>query len=200
MRKYELKARADSMAETRQRIVEATLQLHQTVGPARTSISAIAARAGVQRHTVYSHFPDERSLFAACGGLFAERRPLPDAARLRDIREPRARLRRALAVTYAFFRANEKQLWPVIRDIPLLPDLVGRRFGPYREAVAEAVLAGRGLQGKRRAAVTALLGIALRFETWRALTVDEGLADAEAVDAMSAAIECIASGSSVGGA
>src|ERR687888_296648 len=65
-RKYELKKRAEQLAETRRRITETTVELHRTVGPAATQISEIARRAGVQRVTVYNHFPDDASLFAAC--------------------------------------------------------------------------------------------------------------------------------------
>jgi AcrR family transcriptional regulator len=77
-RTYTLKRRAERQAETRRRIVEAAVDLHSSIGPARTTVSMIAERAGVQRHTFYAHFPDERSLFLACSGLTLERDPLPD--------------------------------------------------------------------------------------------------------------------------
>ncbi len=77
-RTYTLKRRAERQAQTRRRIVEATVDLHSTLGPARTTISDVAERAGVQRHTVYAHFPTERDLFYACSGLALERDPLPD--------------------------------------------------------------------------------------------------------------------------
>src|ERR1700704_615036 len=102
-RKYELRKRAERQEETRRRIVEAAIELHGTVGPARTSVSAIAARAGVQRHTYYRHFPDERSLGLACSGLYMERNPLPDPAPWRAIRDPEKRLRRCLGDLYAYY-------------------------------------------------------------------------------------------------
>src|SRR6266851_6093020 len=102
-RKYELKQRAQSQAETRQRIVEATVELHDSLGPARTTISAIAERAGVQRLTVYRHFPDDRSLFRACSGHWAARNPKPDPSSWAAVDDPEARLRLALAEIYAFF-------------------------------------------------------------------------------------------------
>ena len=192
MAKYELKARADRMAETRQRIVEATLRLHQTLGPAHTSISAIAAEAGVQRHTVYSHFPDERDIYRACGGLFAERNPLPSPEPLGEITDARARTDRALTDMYRFFRQHEHELGPVFRDMPLLPHLVGKRFGPHRESLVAAVTDGWGLRGPRAKRVRALLDAALRFETWRALVRDSGLDDADAAATMTEAVLCLA--------
>lgn len=192
MATYELKARAERMAVTRQRIIEATLKLHQTLGPAHTSISAIAAEAGVQRHTVYSHFPEERDIYVACGGLFGQRNPLPPVEPWRDIEDPSTRIHRALLDVYGYFRRHERELWPIIRDMPLMPQLVGRRFGPYRESVVVTVTAGWQLRGGRVKKVRALLDAALRFETWRALARDSALSDAEAAATMAEAILCLA--------
>src|SRR5262245_28498389 len=102
-RKYELKKRAERQQQTRLRIADAALALHSEAGPARTPISAIAERAGVQRHTVYSHFPDDRSLYLACSGRFAEREPPPDIDALRAITDPQERLRRGLTELYAYY-------------------------------------------------------------------------------------------------
>src|SRR6187399_920987 len=99
-RTYTLKKRADQQAQTRQRIVEAAVDLHGSVGPAATTISMVAERAGVQRHTLYAHFPDERSLFLACSGLSLERHPLPDAKPWRAIGDRRERLRAGLTAIY----------------------------------------------------------------------------------------------------
>mgnify|MGYP001255537501 CR=1 FL=1 len=192
MGKYELRARAVRMDQTRQRIVEATMQLHQTIGPARTSISAVAEAAGVQRHTVYSHFPDEQALFAACGGLFFERNPYPPTEPWRAIAEPGERVRRALGEMYAYFRVHEREVWPVVRDAPLLPHLVGRRFGASRAAAVAAITGDWGLRGRRAMRVRALLDLALRFETWRSLTGDGALTDAEAARSMVDAVRCAA--------
>jgi len=158
MSKYELRARAVRMDQTRQRIVEATMQLHQTIGPARTSISAVAEAAGVQRHTVYSHFPNEKALFVACSGLFYERNPYPPTDPWRVIADPRERVRRALGDMYAYFRAHEREIWPVVRDAPLLPHLIGRRFVASRAAAVSAISDGWGLRGRRATRVLALLG------------------------------------------
>lgn len=191
MGKYELKARAVRMDQTRQRIVEATMKLHQTVGPARTSISAIADAAGVQRHTVYSHFPDEKDLFAACGGLFYERNPYPAVAPWRAIAEPAKRVERAFVDMYGYFRTHERELGPVVRDAPLMPHLVGRRITMGRTAAIRAITDGWQLRGRRASRVEALLELALRFETWRILT-GAGLDDAEAATTMADAVICSA--------
>src|SRR4249919_339286 len=103
-RKYELKQRAESLGATRDRIVEATVELHESLGPAHTTISAIADRAGVQRLTVYRHFPDERTLFEACSGHWTARNPKPDPSRWAAVDDPEERLRIALSAIYAFYR------------------------------------------------------------------------------------------------
>src|SRR4030095_8240736 len=105
-RQYTLKKRADQVADTRRRIVEATVELHGTVGPAATTLSMIAERAAVQRHTLYAHFPDERSLFLACSGLALERDPLPDAAPWSEIADVRERLRVGLSALYGWYERN----------------------------------------------------------------------------------------------
>src|ERR687895_1195492 len=101
-RRYELKKRAERLADTRRRITEATIELHRTVGPAATQISEIARRAGVRRMTVYNHFPDEATLFAACSAHWRALHPAPDLARWRVIAEPGERLRVGLGELYAW--------------------------------------------------------------------------------------------------
>src|SRR5579859_1201512 len=190
--KYELRARAERMAETRRRIVEATVRLHTTIGPAATTISGIAEAAGVQRHTVYSHFPDERTLFAACSGFHFARHPYPDPERWRRIDDPRSRATTALQELYAHYRSDKADIWPVIRDLPRLPEFAGRTLVAYLESARAALIEGRRLRGVRAARVRALIGLALRFETWRQLTQDGGLSDEVAAQMMADAIECAA--------
>src|SRR5262245_5557755 len=115
-RTYTLKKRADQQADTRQRIVEAAVELHGTIGPARTTVSMIAEKAGVQRHTLYAHFPDDRSLWMVCSGLFEERNPMPDAAPWRAIADPRERLRAGLTDIYGWYERNAELLGCVLRD------------------------------------------------------------------------------------
>jgi AcrR family transcriptional regulator len=184
-RTYTLGRRAEQQAETRQRIAEAALDLHTRVGPARTTISMIAEQAGVQRHTVYAHFPDERSIFAVCSGLFEERNPAPDAEPWRLVNDPAARLRQGLAAIYGWYARNAETLSSVIRDAEhhaLTRETATRQFGPLMAAYHEVL--GGGLGPRQRA----MLGLALSFFTWRTLVRDGGLAQDAAVDAMARAV------------
>src|ERR1051326_8862225 len=119
-RKYELKKRAERLQETRRRITEATVELHRPVGPAATRISEVAKRAGVQRATVYNHFPDDARLFAACSAHWRALHPAPDPARGAEIPDARERLRVALRDLYAWFRETEPMTANVLRDAQLL--------------------------------------------------------------------------------
>jgi AcrR family transcriptional regulator len=189
-RKYELKKRAERQEETRRKIVEAAIDLHRKLGPARTTVSAIAERAGVQRHTFYRHFPDERSLSFACSGLYAQRNPLPDPERWRSIDDPAKRLTQGLGELYDFFERNEPMLSNVVRDAeidPLTAEMSGLRFGAGLEAIAEVL--GETMPGGRgRKRRFALLRLALDFKTWRSLTRDGGLSTTEAAATMAAAL------------
>lgn len=181
-RKYELKERARRQAETRQRIVEATVGLHTTVGPASTTISAIAERAGVERHTVYAHFPDERTLFRACSAHWENQHPLPDVSRWLELDVPEHRLGGVLSDMYSWYEGVESDLEIFFRDESLVP--------ANAEVLAEADKATRELADAlasgwpRRKTVRAVIGHALEFETWRSLSRRHGLSRRQAVDAM----------------
>jgi len=185
-RRYELKQRAASLAQTRQRIVDATVALHGSVGPARTTISAIAELAGVQRLTVYRHFPDELALFQACSGHWATLHPAPDPATWAEVADPAERLGVALRELYAHHRATEQMTFNVRRDLPELPAIheIAASHAPYWETVLAVLDRGWKTRGRRRALVRAVVGHAVEFETWRSLTRDEGLADDAAADLM----------------
>lgn len=185
-RRYELKQRARTQTETRQRIVEATVDLHGSVGPARTTISAIAERAGVQRLTVYRHFPDERLLFQACSGHWAVLHPRPDPSSWSALEIPEERLRVALREIYAYFGATERMSANVRRDLPQLPVLqeVAAPFARHWEAVRKALDSGWKTRGRKRALVRAVIGHAVEFETWQSLVRSQGLTDGEAVEVM----------------
>lgn len=185
-RKYELKQRAKSQAETRQRIVEATVELHDSVGPARTTISAVAERAGVQRLTVYRHFPDERSLFRACAGQWAAENPLPDPYAWAAVDDPEERLRIALGEIYSFYRTTEKMTANLLRDLPESPLLreVATPFTQYWETVRIVLDRGWKMRGHRRKLVRAVIGHAVEFETWRSLARHQALEDVEAAEIM----------------
>ena len=186
-RTYTLKRRAEQQAETRLRIVEAAVELHGSVGPASTTISMVAERAGVQRHTLYAHFPDERSLNMACSGLSLERDPLPAAEAWRAIEDPRERLRIGLRAVYDWYERNADLAACVLRDAEhhaLTKEIMALRFGPPMAACHEVL--GRKLNAKQRA----MLGLALSFHTWRTLVREGGLKQAAAVGAMVQAIDC----------
>ena len=186
-RTYTLKKRAEQQAETRRRIVEAAVELHGSVGPAFTSLSQIAERAGVQRHTLYAHFPDERSLFLACSGLSLERDPLPEAESWRTIAGRRERLTTGLRAIYDWYERTAELTGCVLRDAEHhepTKDIAALRFGPYWTAYGEVL--GDTLSMTQRA----VLEVALSFFTWRTL-LREGRLDREAaVAAMVNAIEC----------
>jgi AcrR family transcriptional regulator len=185
-RNYTLKKRAEQQAETRQRIVEAAVDLHSSVGPAATTFSMVAERAGVQRHTLYAHFPDEKSLLMACSGLVEQRDPLPDATAWRTIKDRQERMRTGLAAVYGWYERNANLAACVLRDAeshPLVREINDLRFAPFFAAYHEVL--GETLNATQRG----LLNLALGFFTWRTLVRDSGLKPAAAVEAMVHAIE-----------
>jgi AcrR family transcriptional regulator len=193
-RKYELKRRAEEMAETRRRIAEAAVDLHGTIGPARTTLSGVAERAGVQRHTVYRHFPTEAELFAACSSHFFTTNPWPDPEPWRAISDPRQRLTRALDELYAYYERTEPMFSNVLRDIELV-DALRPTMVPLQDFLAEAteILAtGRAARGRRRYLLDAALQHAVDFHTWRSLTADNSISRADAVGLVSALVEAAA--------
>jgi AcrR family transcriptional regulator len=185
-RKYEQRQRAESQADTRRRIVEATVALHETIGPARTTISAIAEQAQVQRLTVYRHFADERALFRACSAHWAAENPLPDPATWATVTDPLERLRVALREIYAFFRATEGMTSNLLRDLPESSALqeTAEPFLQYWETVRLTLDRGWTTRGHRRGLTRAVIGHAVEFETWRSLVRRQGLDDLAAADLM----------------
>jgi AcrR family transcriptional regulator len=192
-RRYELKERAESLNATRQRIVEATVELHESLGPARTTISAIAERAGVQRLTVYRHFPDDRALFRACSGHWAAENPLPDPSAWAAVGDPEERLRIALSAVYAFYRSTEGMTGNLLRDLPDSPTLreVAAPFLEYWRTVRDVLDRGWTIRGRKRALLRAAIGHALEFDTWRSLTRGEGLDDAAAAALMVSLVRAV---------
>lgn len=182
-----MKRRAEQEAETRLRITESAVELHGTLGPARTSISAVAERAGVRRSTVYRHFPDEGALLGACSAHWLAANPPPDVEGWERTADPDERLELALAELYAYYRRTEGMLDKLLRDAPTVP-VVERLMGAFREllsAAAEILMRGRGLRGKARERTSAAIGHALAFPTWQQLTGDQALSDADAAGLMS---------------
>jgi AcrR family transcriptional regulator len=189
-RKYELKQRAAEMAATRVRITQAAVELHGTVGPARTTLSAIAERAGVQRHTVYRHFPTEADLFGACSSHYFAANPWPDVEPWRAIRNPQQRLAHALEELYAYYERTESMLTNVLRDVGLV-DALPATIVPLQDYLAEAakILAvGWSTRGRGRRVLAAALNHAIDFQTWRSLTADRRLTRTEAVELVTALV------------
>ena len=179
-------ARARNMRRTRQRIVEAAMGLHTSVGPARTSVSAIAERAGVQRHTVYAHFPDEASIFRACTGHWLSLNPLPDHARWAAIEPFEARIAAALDEVSAYWERTAGDLTPVFADVGKVAALEDARayWAAQTEAWVASAVGAHRLRGRRRARLEAALRHALAMDTWRSLTAPGGLTRPEAVRLM----------------
>jgi len=185
-RKYEKKRRAEQESETRRRIVEAVYALHGEIGPARTTIKAIAERAGVERLTVYRHFADEGAIFAACDAHFRSETPPPDPAAWADIVDPAERLRAALAAFYGFYRRGENMIANAERDavgLPALAVLMAPRDAMLA-ALREDLLAAWAVGDRARTRLAAAIAHALRFDTWRSLARVEGLEDVEAAELM----------------
>jgi AcrR family transcriptional regulator len=184
-RTYTLGKRAQAQAETRQRIVDAAVELHGELGPALTSMSAVAERAGVQRNTLYAHFPDERSLLLACSAESLERDPLPDASDWRHLKKGEERLRAGLAEIYAWFERNAQLAGCVLRDAEYhapVQEIAALRYAPHFD-LYEAIL-GVGLTARQHA----MLRLALGYFTWRGLVREGGLSTKDAAAAMVQAI------------
>jgi len=183
-RPYRMGRRREQLDATRRRIAEAAFELHATVGPAQTSVSAVAERAGVQRHTVYHHFPDLGSLFRACTEHGMQVTRTPEAAPWRAIENPSVRLREALGELYAYYRANARLLGNIVRDAQLMADVGGSeafvdRMTELFFALADGWTGDAATQRLQMAAI----GHAMAYETWRSLT-EKGLSDAEAGELM----------------
>jgi AcrR family transcriptional regulator len=180
-RRYRLKKRADEMAKTHERITEAAIELHGTLGPSRTTMSAVAEQAGVERRTLYRHFPTEADLFAACSTHYFAVNPWPELDAWRAIRDPRERLERGLDELYAYYERTAPMLGNVLRDAELV-DFARDAVAPlraYLDEAAEVLAVGRGARGGRRRLLMGALRHALAFSTWRSLTSnDVGRSDA----------------------
>jgi AcrR family transcriptional regulator len=193
-RAYRKRRRAEMEEETRLRITEAAIDLHGSVGPARTTISAIADRAGVQRATVYRHFRDEEALFDACSSHWMALHTLPDPVAWRAIEDPEARLRSALGELYEWYERGEYMVEKTTRDVALIPALRPsmETFAGWFDAAADALVRGRPERGARRRRVRATIGHALAFHSWRSLVREQDLSTAEAIRLMAALVRAAA--------
>ena len=189
-RKYELKKRAADMAETHRRITEAAIELHGTVGPSRTTLSAVAKRAGVERRTLYRHFPTEADLFAACSSHYFAANPWPELDEWRAIRDPRQRLERALDELYAYYERTAPMFSNVLRDAELV-DFARDAVAPldaYLDEAAEVLLAARPSARPTPTLLEGALRHAIAFSTWRSLTAG-GIERSDAVTLVTALVE-----------
>ena len=193
-RAYRMGRRLETLEETRERIAKATFELHATIGPAKTTISAVAERAGVQRHTVYNHFPDLASLFRACTEHGMRVTRVPDPAAWSAIPDPVDRLRAGLDEIYGYYRVNARLMGNILRDAPLFADVGGSEA--YDDRVAqmyEALTDGWTVSDAVRPSLNTAIGHTMAFETWRSLT-EPGLSDDQARDMMIGFVTGIAGG------
>ena len=191
-RKYELKLRATRQEATRQRIVEAAVELHEKLGPARTSISAIAERAGVERLTVYRHFATEEEIFQACSAHFNALHPFPDFPAWEAIDEPFARLALGLTELYRYFAETERMLSAVIRDTPSTPAMHEPVAHLQQElhAMFDLLVTGFAMSGIAAERVQLPIRLATDFQTWQIMVGEQGINTAEAVDYQLQVVHC----------
>jgi AcrR family transcriptional regulator len=182
-RKYELRRRADAMETTRRRITQAAVELHGRIGPARTTIAGVAELAGVQRHTVYRHFPTEEELFAACSSEYWGHHPWPDVMPWKEIGSPSDRLTTALTALYGYYETVEQMLTNALRDAATVP-LVERSLQPFTEYlddVAAVLIDAYAPQATEPVLLKAAVHHAVEFPTWRSLIRRQGLQPEAAV-------------------
>jgi AcrR family transcriptional regulator len=191
-RPYRKKQRALTEAETRQRIVEAAVELHETIGPANTTIKAIAEGAGVQRATVYNHFPDLEALFAACNAHYYGRHPMPDPTSWSSVAEPFDRFRVAVRDLYHWYEETEKMLTVGIRDIDAVPPAAREAFTGYFHNVVRSLMKGHHERGRAFQRTAAAVGHAISFQTWQSLVRNGSLTSEEAARLMEAVVRAAA--------
>jgi AcrR family transcriptional regulator len=186
-RPYRKRRRAELEEQTKQRITEAAVDLHGSVGPAKTTMSAVAARAGVQRATLYRHFPDEEALFLACSSHWVTQHPPPDFSRWAKVEDAEERLHTGLEELYDWYGRNEQMIENVRRDVAVVPAMQAptAEFAAGLRGATDFLVAGRPERGARRQRVRAAVGHATAFETWRSLVREQGLSKGQAVGLMS---------------
>ena len=193
-RGYQLKERAKRQAETRQRIVEATVALHEEIGPAATTVAEVARRAGVSRLTVYNHFPADGDLFAACQQQFLAQNPVPDLMPALALEDPAERLQAVLTLLYRSFRRQAPMSAKVLHDrraLPALDALLARTRDANMAHLTQTLTSGFSAKGAARARLRAVIALALDFWTWERLT-QEGLSDDKAAKLMTDLVACTA--------
>lgn len=183
-----MRVRQKTVEETRLAITEATMRLHERVGPRATTVSAVAEEANVTRLTVYRHFPTDDALVNACSAHWRELHPRPDPAAWARIRDPVARLRTALIETYQWAVTAAPMMAMIHRDVDLLPGFVGEYLAADELDRVTVLAVGFRARGRAAQRLRAALAHALRLSTWQSLCADGGLTDAEAADVMVGAV------------
>jgi AcrR family transcriptional regulator len=192
-RRYELKQRAQRQADTRRRILEATVALHGERGLVATQITDIAQRAGVDRVTVYRHFPDLGSLFKACAAHYYDAHPPPDPTGWAAIADPEARLRHGLGEVYGYWAQNAATVAHILRDAQVLGHLgVGRRLLALQRDATDALTSGWS-PADQQPALAATIRVAVDFHTWQRLVTEQGLSQQQAVELAASWTRCLAS-------
>ena len=190
-RPYRMRRRAEHVTGTRDRIIEATVQLHGSIGFAATTVAGIARQAGVTRLTVYRHFPEVEDLYAACKAHWAAQQLQPDLAAWVRITDPLDRLRLGLTDLYRFYRGGEAMLTYVDREREMLPDLMRHELRDTDAHLRDTLLQPFAARGAQRRRLRAVLGHTVNFATWRSLCIEQGLTDREAVDTMTALVVAV---------
>jgi AcrR family transcriptional regulator len=181
-----MRRRAEQVDETRQRITEAAVKLHTSVGPAHTSISKVAEEADVTRLTVYRHFADLDALFVACMGHWSSLNPAPDTDAWTSIEPLESRAQRAFGDLYSWYAARHDDLYPIYRDQSAMPEAAQQAMAAQDDGIAAAILgtpASDGSSGDHDRIVAAVARHLVGFWTWRSLVVEQGLSSNEATDA-----------------
>ena len=190
-RPYRMRRRAELEELTRRRITESAVELHEELGPARTSIAAIAERAGVRRSTVYRHFPTEEALFEACSSHWRAANPPPDPSGWVTIEDPAERTSTALRDLYRFYGTTQEMYTSLLRDEVLVQPVQRRLrdFYRYLKTIEGTLIAGRGLRGRAARRTRGAIAHAVAFTTWRSLVHEQGLTDEDAIALMCMLIE-----------
>ena len=183
-RKYQLKHRAERQEETRQRILEATIMLHERVGVPGVTISAVAEQAGVERLTVYRHFPDEKALLTAATTFYLGAYPPPNPQPWRDIADPGVRLRVGLTATYAYHQQTEAMIGHLIQGMPYKPIICDALEAYLAHWLGVQQILSAGWDTADRALITVAVGHTVSFKTWHSLVRDLGLENDQAVELM----------------
>jgi AcrR family transcriptional regulator len=183
-----MRARQENVEQTRLQITEATMRLHERIGPAATTISAIADEAGVTRLTVYRHFPDDAALVTACSGHWRALHPRPDTNGWAAITDPVTRLRTALAQTYSWARTAAPMMTNIYRDLDTMPPFVAGFLAQDEQARVAVLARGFGARGRAARRLRAALRHALHVRTWASLCIDGELDNDEAVELMVGAV------------